>query len=199
MEGDIMDVAVAVAVILAGLALEPITRFLERREAQQLEEEWREEWALSHKDMSWKATFAGGGVPGLPPSPEPKGSQVLVCFAIIVFIVGLVTLVRFWPSIRVNEADLFFWVWLFLTMVFGMFVQVLATNYRSNLRFNVEASRLVLPLLFSIVVFYPIWGIAASGPKNFFSFYAAFLNGYFWETVVSAAKPPVAPDAQPRQ
>ena len=189
-----MDVALAVAVILLGLALGPIAQFLERREAQRLEEEWRREWAQSRKGMG--AVVTGRGVPGLPPQPEPKGPKLLFWFAMIVVIFGLITLVRFWPSVRINEKDLFFWTWLFLTMVFGMFVQVLATNYRSGQRlFAVEASQLLFPLLFSIVVFYPIWGIGASAPKEFFSFYAAFLNGYFWETVVSAARPPGASDA----
>jgi hypothetical protein len=188
-----MDVALSVVLILIGLTLGPIARLLERREAQRLEEEWRRQWAESRKGMG--ATFTGGGVPGLPPQPEPKGSRVLICFAAIVIVFGLITLVRFWPTIRVKESDLFFWVWLFLTMAFGMFVQVIATNYRSGQRlFLVESSRLLFPLLFSIVVFYPIWGIGASGQKNFFSFYAAFLNGFFWETAVSSAKPPSASD-----
>jgi len=89
-----------------------------------------------------------------------------------------------------HEHDLFSWAWLFLTMAFGMSVQVLATNFREGQPLmSVESSQLLYPLLFSIVVFYPIWGIGASAPRNFFSFYAAFLNGFFWQTVVAAAKP----------
>ena len=130
------------------------------------------------------------GVPSPPPQPNPKGDRVLIGFAVFVGVFAVITLVRIWPSVRISEQALYFWGWLFLTMVFGMFVQVLTTNYRSGQRlFAVEASQLLFPLLFSIVVFYPIWGIGASGPKDFFSFYAAFLNGFYWETIVSAAKP----------
>jgi hypothetical protein len=49
---------------------------------------------------------------------------------------------------------------------------------------------LIFPILFSVIVFYPIWSIATTNPRGFFVFYAAFLNGYFWENVVSSIKAP---------
>jgi hypothetical protein len=78
-------------------------------------------------------------------------------------------------------------------MIAGMFVQVLASNYREgNPLFAIEFGRLMFPLLFSLVVFYPIWSLAAGAPQNLFVFHAAFLNGYFWESVVSAARAPTS-------
>ena len=84
-----------------------------------------------------------------------------------------------------------FGVWLFLAMAGGMFVQVLTSNYRTGKGlFDVAASQLIYPLLFSIIIFYPIWAIATSGTNNFFAIYAAFMNGFFWETVVANAQLP---------
>lgn len=121
----------------------------------------------------------------------PPGLKVLSIFAIFVSAFGVMTLWRYWSTVQENQDLLFFAFWLFLTMVFGMFVQVFASNYRSGKPlFDVTVSRLTFPLLFSLIVYYPIWAIAASAPGGLFPFYAAFLNGYFWESVVSAAQLP---------
>ena len=115
---------------------------------------------------------------------------VLIVFAIAVCSFGIFTLVRYWNVLKQNEDALYFSIWLFFAMVAGMFVQVLAHNYRSgNPLFHVEASQLIFPLLFSIIVFYPIWAIGVSATHSFFSIHAAFLNGYFWESIVSSAQP----------
>lgn len=122
--------------------------------------------------------------------PQPA-ARILQSFATIVGILGLVTLIRNWDLLVKNQDSLVFLVWLFLFMVAGMFVQVIASNYRMGQGLlSVSASQLLFPLLFSIVVFYPIWAIATSASHSFFSIHAAFLNGYFWESVVSAAKSP---------
>ena len=50
-----------------------------------------------------------------------------------------------------------------VAMIGGMFAQVLAANYRARRRlFEVSRDRLLYPLLFSIVVFYPVWALGAS-------------------------------------
>jgi len=67
--------------------------------------------------------------------------------------------------------------------------QSLTVTQGSPATFNVTATDLLLPLLFSIVVFYPIWAIATTAARSFFVIHAAFLNGYFWESFVAAAKP----------
>jgi hypothetical protein len=121
----------------------------------------------------------------------PAGIGVLLTFAGIIIIFGGFSVYHYWPLISSNSETLMFALWLFFAMVAGMFVQVLAANYRGGRPlFDVSASQLVFPLLFALIVYYPIWALAASSPHNLFSFYAAFLNGYFWESVVSAAKAP---------
>jgi hypothetical protein len=104
---------------------------------------------------------------------------------------GALITVRYWDLVRQNEDLLYLGFGLFLAMVAGMFAQVLSSNRRSgNSLFSVSDSQLVFPLLFSIVVFYPTWIVVASAPHSFFSVYAAFVNGYFWESTVSAVRPP---------
>ena len=89
-----------------------------------------------------------------------------------------------------RKDELFYALWLILVMFAGMFVQVLAHSYHTRKTFSISKEQLILPLLFSIVVFYPIWAIATSSARGFFVIHAAFLNGYFWESVVTAARPP---------
>jgi hypothetical protein len=119
------------------------------------------------------------------------GQKVLVGFSIVVLIFGILTIIIFWRSITSDIRETFFFIWLFLLMAAGMFIQVITSNYRNGKAlFEVSASQLIFPLLFSIIIFYPIWSLAASAAHNAFSFYAAFLNGFFWETVVSSARLP---------
>lgn len=116
---------------------------------------------------------------------------ILFIFLGIVLLLGVITSIHYWNSLCDNQDSLLFNIWLFLIMVFGMFVQVLSSNYRSGKPlFEVDASQLIFPLLFSIIVFYPICTINASSTHSFFSIYTAFLNGYFWESVVSSTYKP---------
>lgn len=132
---------------------------------------------------------------GCVPTIAP-GAAVLIAFAVLVLTFGCVTIVRYWQFIKTHGDLLFFASWLFLTMVAGMFVQTLASNYRKGKPlFSVRASQLIFPLLFSVVVFYPIWAIGSSAQQSYFAFYAAFLNGFFWETVVAAARLPASETA----
>lgn len=123
------------------------------------------------------------------------GQTVLLTFAVIVVTFGVFTIWRYWHVLRVYEGTLHYVAWLFIAMIAGMFVQVVSANYRrGGGLFDVTVTDLVYPLLFALVVFYPVWAIAASAPRNLFSFYAAFLNGFFWETVVASAKLPATAD-----
>lgn len=127
-------------------------------------------------------------------STSSHAYKVLITFAAIVVIFGTITLVQYWDIVRQHQASLYFAFWLFLTMIAGMFVQVIASNYRLGKDLlDVSASQLIFPVLFSIIVFYPIWAVAASATHGFFSIHAAFLNGYFWESVVTSTRPPEAP------
>lgn len=138
-------------------------------------------------------------------NPPPKGSSrpvapgtvVLLIFATIVVVFGLITLTRYWAVIKEAEDKAYLFGWLVLLMIAGMFVQVLEGNYRNGKQlFDVTATQLALPLLFSVVVFYPIWAIGTSATDKVFAIYAAFLNGYFWETVVTNMKRPTPSASQ---
>lgn len=132
----------------------------------------------------------------LPPvtdssSNTAPGTIVLLSFAALVVIFGLVTLVRYWAELKAAQGSAFLAVWLFVAMVAGMFLRVIVMNYQINRRlFDVTATQLVFPVLFSVIVFYPIWAIGMSATDKVFALYAAFLNGFFWETVVTNVKPP---------
>lgn len=119
---------------------------------------------------------------------SPSANWILYGFAIVVLLFGIGTVIWYWKDIRQNIDTVFFCGWLFLTMTAGMFVQVITSNYTANRSlFSVTLSQLIYPLLFSVVVYYPIWVTATASPRGLFSFYAAFLNGYFWQNVVSKA------------
>jgi hypothetical protein len=133
-----------------------------------------------------------------------SGQRILALFGLVVFSLGIVTSWMYRQSIKNNSEAVMYGGWLFITMVFGMFAQVLVANHQNGKNlFDVEAQQLVLPLLFSVVVFYSIWtltfaapqGTAPSGRPTMFPFYTAFLNGYFWRNVMGAAKPPVGAES----
>jgi len=129
-------------------------------------------------------------------APAKQGAPYLIGFAVVVVLFGAFNLFHYRHDLMARTDDVLFYVWLVLAMIAGMFVQVVAANHRARRAlFSVSRDRLVFPLLFSIVVFYPIWALAASSPHSFFAVHAAFLNGYFWESIVSAAKPPAADKA----
>lgn len=139
--------------------------------------------------------FAPGGTDAgaLAAQDNNSGRKVLLVFAIIT---GLTTIATGWKYGRVilQNGDLLLnGFWLFLFMIAGMFVQVISTNYKNgNELFKVTATQLIYPTLFSIIIFYPIWTLASDNKFSisYFLIYSAFLNGYFWETIVSNVKKP---------
>jgi hypothetical protein len=143
--------------------------------------------------LELKGGNAGGAKkPTAPPRISRSGVAVLSIFAAIVVIYGLFTLIWYWQEIRQQIDDALFLVWLLLIMVAGMFSQVLVSNYRNGhplLSVNVE--QLIFPLLLAPIVFFSIWTLAASAPRNGFALYAAFVNGFFWEAAVASTKGPI--------
>jgi len=116
--------------------------------------------------------------------------RILLGFVAILCLLGIATLVHYRGAVVRNIDGFFYGAWLVVTMIAGMFTQVLATNYRAGKPLlDVTSTRLLFPLVFSLIVYYPIWALSGSAP-NFFAFYGAFLNGYFWEQVVSSARVP---------
>jgi len=131
-------------------------------------------------------------VPVRAPAASP-GQKILLGFVVLFAVLGVTTIALYWPEISANRDTMLFAVWLFVTMIFGMFVQVVVANYQAGkAMFDVTVPDLVLPLFFSLVVYYSIWSVASSAPHSLFSFYAAFLNGYFWRNVLASAKLPTA-------
>jgi hypothetical protein len=151
----------AAAIAIVGALLIPV-RFLARK-------------------TGFRGTFRG--------APDSSGFVVIQIFAAVVFVFGGMTAYWYRAVIAANSDSIVYAAWLALVMVGGMLVQVLSAAYRQNKTFKVTASDLLFPLLFSIVVFYPIWAIATTAARSFFVIHAAFLNGYFWESLVAAAKP----------
>ncbi|MFN7941596.1 MAG: hypothetical protein U0X73_08335 [Thermoanaerobaculia bacterium] len=126
------------------------------------------------------------------PSYSPTAAhRMLMAFTGVCGSFAIVTLLRHWTAIVDHLDDAIFIAWCFLAMVAGVLVQVLTSQHKEGKPlFKVPLSRLLFPLLFAPIVFYPVWSLAASAPQNFFVLHAAFLNGYFWESVVAAAKRP---------
>ncbi len=128
-----------------------------------------------------------------PGRPRTPASILLLGFCGVLFAVGVPTLIYYWKAIISNTDNLIFGIWLFLTMVFGMFVQVMVDNHESGRAIlDIRLWDFLFPLFFSLVVYYSIWSVAATAPRGLFSFYAAFLNGYFWRHVVAQARPSLA-------
>lgn len=128
----------------------------------------------------------------VPTARFSAGQRLLLCFAALLIIALIPTLIYYWAAIIANTEVLMFAMWLFFTMVTGMFAQVIVDNYQAgHPMFDIKAPDLLVPLFFSLIVYYSIWSVAASAPRGLFPFYAAFLNGYFWRHVVSQAKPSI--------
>lgn len=118
------------------------------------------------------------------------GAKVLTAFCLVATLFAVIVIARYWPHIIALGDTIALGFGLLLTMTGGMFVRVLSSNYRTGRELlDVTASQLLFPLLFALVVFYPIWSLAETTATNLFTFYAAFLNGYFWESVVTASSP----------
>lgn len=117
--------------------------------------------------------------------------QLLFGFACIVFYFGGSAAIHYWQRMYLTADKFYLALGLFFTMVGGMFVQVISANYKSGAAslFAVTTAELIYPVLFSPIVYYAIWAVAsASASAGLFSFYAAFLNGYFWQSVVTSAQ-----------
>lgn len=117
-----------------------------------------------------------------------KGVYVLAGFTLGLLVI--LTIIVYWGSILTNIGDIFFGIWLFVTMLIGMLIQVIVTHLQSGKPLNsISSAELLRPMCFSVIVFYSIWCVAASAPRGAFSFYAAFLNGYCWRNFASSIKP----------
>lgn len=82
---------------------------------------------------------------------------------------------------------------LFLLMVGGMFARYIWELFQAGKGWSdADLKGLLIPLVVSLMVYYPLWTIA-SGAVNFFSVVSAFQNGFFWQTIFSGLRPPGPP------
>src|SRR5690348_15501161 len=94
-----MDINLMIAVAgglltVIGLFLGPISRYLEKREANRLLEEQFQKMMEQHPEGAMTFSTYMTTVP--TPEPKPKGFLVLIIFAIVVAIFGLCTAAYFW-------------------------------------------------------------------------------------------------------
>ena len=117
-----------------------------------------------------------------------RGRRFLLVFVILLGLLSAYTLYQFTPTISAEK--LFLFIWLFVFMLLGMIVRVITANHRiGKPLFDVAIDDIVYPVLFSVIVFYPIWVMVEKEANIPFSIYSAFLNGYFWRSIVADAKP----------
>lgn len=118
-----------------------------------------------------------------------SGTGVLFGFAGVAFAYLAFLLAARWDVVIASADKIFLAVGLVLTMIAGMIVRVVSSNYQASRQlFQVDWQQLVFPMLFCPIVFFPVWSIASEGGSDLFVFHAAFLNGYFWESIVASAQ-----------
>ena len=126
---------------------------------------------------------------------------VLVVFFAVLGPSALLQLFLHWRDLETAEArsaflqTVAYGVFLFAVMVGGMFARYFWELFQSGYSLaQADVRALLLPLLVSLMVFYPLWTMVSGTPKNFFAIVAAFQNGFFWQTIFSGLNPvPVLP------
>lgn len=121
---------------------------------------------------------------------------VLLVFFVVLGVSALLQLYLHWRDLRTEEAredflrTLAYALFLFAVMVGGMFARYFWELFQSGKTLaQASVTALLLPLLVSLMVFYPLWTMVSGSPKNFFAIVAAFQNGFFWQTIFSGLKP----------
>jgi len=120
-----------------------------------------------------------------------NGAKIIFSiFALIIVIYFLLCAIIYWDKIVLSTDNMILCVWMFIFMIIGMFVQVISSNHHSGKSiFAIEAGDILYPLLFSVIVYYPTYLIGLSSSNKAFSLYAACINGYFWQSIVTNVKP----------
>lgn len=121
---------------------------------------------------------------------------VLMGFFVFLALSALLQLYLYWRDLERAPAreeflrTLAYAVFLFAVMVGGMFARYFWELFQSGHSVSqADVTILLLPLLVSLMVFYPLWTLVSGAPKNFFAIVAAFQNGFFWQTIFSGLKP----------
>ena len=127
---------------------------------------------------------------------------VLLVFFGVLGIAVLMQLSLHWRSLRTVEDKehfieiLVFGLFLYVVMVAGMFARYFWELWSSGKNLTqASVTALLLPLLVSPMVFYPLWSLLAGAPRSVFAVVAAFQNGFFWQTIFEGLKPFTPSDA----
>lgn len=128
------------------------------------------------------------------PTLQPIGVVLVVFFAVL----SLSALLQlfFWRDLATPSAraeflrTLAFGFFLLGVMVGGMLARYFWELFQSGRSIGeADPTVLVLPLVVSLMVFYPLWTVVSGATKNLFAIVAAFQNGFFWQALLSGVKP----------
>jgi hypothetical protein len=129
------------------------------------------------------------------PTLQPIG-VVLVAFLSFLAASALVQLLLFWrdlgtPSARAEFLrTLSFAILLLGVTVAGMLARYFWELFQAGRSLaDADPSVLVLPMLVSLMVFYPLWTRVRGSTRSFFVVVAAFQNGFFWQALLSGVTP----------
>jgi hypothetical protein len=132
------------------------------------------------------------------PTLQPIG-VVLVAFLAFLTLSALVQFLLYWRDLATLHARAEFLRTLsFGGVLVGVTVAGLLARYFWELFqsgrsvSDADPAELALPLLVSLMVFYPLWTAVSGTTRNFFTIVAAFQNGFFWQTLFSGLRPFVA-------
>ncbi len=153
--------------------------------------------------LSIQISFSFPAVPAVAPPPLRPLVIVLIALFLLLALAGIVYLLAYWKGLPNEQAKRQFLescaygFFLFVLMIGGMFAKYFWELFQNGKGLgDANLKMLLLPLLISLMVFYPLWSMVSGAPKNFFAIVAAFQNGFFWQTVFSGlgpvpGKPPV--------
>lgn len=129
------------------------------------------------------------------PTLQPIG-VVLVAFLAFLTASALLQFLLYWRDLATSNARVEFLRTLsFGGLLLGMTVAGMLARYFWELFesgrsvSDADPTALALPLLVSLMVFYPLWTVVAGTTRNFFMIVAAFQNGFFWQALFSGLRP----------
>ncbi len=133
------------------------------------------------------------------PTLQPIG-VVLVAFLAFLSVSALVQLLLLWRDLATPNAraeflrTTSFGVLLAGVTVAGMLARYFWELFQSGRSVaDADPSVLVMPLVVSLMVFYPLWTMVSGAARGFFLIVAAFQNGFFWQTLFSGLRPYAGP------
>src|SRR5574341_1534959 len=129
------------------------------------------------------------------PTLQPIG-VVLVVFLVFLSVSAIVQLLLFWRDLGTPHAraeflrTMSFGVLLVGVTVAGMLARYFWELFQAGCSLtDADPSVRLMPLVVSLMVFYPLWTMVSGAARGFFLIVAAFQNGFFWQTLFSGLRP----------